>query len=159
MNAGKLGLEELGRMVSAERRRRGISLRDAADELGIPFNTLARVEKGHIPDLPKFKRLVEWCGADIRQFFETQEKPASTTDLIAEHLIADRNLPPSAAEHIAGIVKELYQALARPQEISAAHLRSAKTFRPEAARILGKILNDLNEALIEEAANGPEKRV
>ncbi len=159
MSAGRLELKELGRMVSAERRRRGISLRDAADELGIPFNTLARVEKGHIPDLPKFKRLVEWCGADIRQFFEAQVRPASTTDLIAEHLGTDRNLPPDAAEHIAGIVKELYQALARPQEVSAAHLRSATTFRPEAARILGKILCDLNEALIEEAANGPEKRV
>ena len=159
MNAGKLGLEELGRMVSEERKRRRMSLRIAAEDLGIPFNTLARVEKGHIPDLPKFKRLVEWCGADIRQFFETQERPASTTDVIAEHLGADRNLPPGAAEHIAGIVKELYQALARPQEVSAAHLRSATTFRPEAARILGKILCDLNEALIEEAANGPEKRV
>ena len=97
MSAGRVELEELGRMVSAERRRRGISLRDAADELGIPFNTLARVEKGHIPDLPKFKRLVEWCGADIRQFFEAQERPASTTDAIAEHLGADRNLPPGAA--------------------------------------------------------------
>lgn len=155
MSAGRLELEELGRMVAAERRRRGISLRDAAAELGIPFNTLARVEKGHIPDLPKFKRLVEWCGADIRQFFEPQERPASTTDVIAEHLGADRNLPPGAAERIAGIVKELYQALARPQEVSAVHLRSATTFRPEAARILGKILCDLNEALIEEEVDGP----
>ena len=138
MSTGRLELEELGRMVSEERKRRRMSLRDAAEDLGIPFNTLARVEKGHIPDLPKFKRLVEWCGADIGQFFEAQEKPASTTDLIAEHLKADRNLTSGAAEHIAGIVKELYQALARPQEVSAAHLRSAKTFRPEAARILGR---------------------
>ena len=151
----KLEFNDLGRLVLAERKRRGLSLRDAENELGIPFNTLARVEKGHIPDLPKFKRLVEWCGAEIGQFFEVQERPTSTTDLIAEHLGADRNLPHDAAEHIARIVKELYQALARPQEISAAHLRSAPTFHPEAARILGKILDDLNEALVEEAGNGP----
>ena len=65
MNAGKLELSDLGRLVLAERSRRGLSLREVAHAVGIPFNTLARVEKGHVPDLPKFKRLVEWCGADI----------------------------------------------------------------------------------------------
>ena len=59
MNAGKLDLSDLGRLVLAERTRMGMSLREAALAIGIPFNTLARVEKGHVPDLPKFKRLVE----------------------------------------------------------------------------------------------------
>ena len=159
MSTGKLGLNDLGHLVSAERSRRGISLREAAADTGIPLNTLARVEKGHVPDLPKFKRLVEWCGADIKQFFETPEKTSATTDLIAEHLHADRNLPPEAANQITGIVRELYQALARPQQVSAVHLRAAKTFRPDAARTLGLLLNDLNEALIEEINDGPAKRV
>ena len=116
MNAGNLDLSDLGGLVLAERTRRGMSLREAARAIGIPFNTLARVEKGHVPDLPKFKRLVEWCGADIKQFFEIQERATATTDVIAEHLRADRNLPPDAAERIASIVGDLYQALARPQE-------------------------------------------
>ena len=159
MNSGKLELSDLGPLVLAERNRRGMSLREAALSMGIPFNTLARVEKGHVPDLPKFKRLVEWCGADITQFFEAQEKATSTTDIIAEHLRADSNLPSGAADQIAGIVSELYQALVRPQEIVAAHLRAAKTFRPDAARVLGVLLNDMNEALIEELADGPTERV
>lgn len=159
MNRGKLELSDLGRLVMDERNRRGMSIREAASDTGIPFNTLARVEKGHVPDLPKFKRLVEWCGADINQFFELQEKVAATTDLITEHLQADRNLPPEAAEQIAGIVRELYQVLARPQEVCAAHLRAAKTFRPDAARTLGVLLNDMNKVLIEETADGPAKRV
>ena len=159
MNAGRLDLSDLGPLVLVERTRRGMSLREAALAIGIPFNTLARVEKGHVPDLPKFKRLVEWCGADIRQFFEIQEKSTATTDVIAEHLRADRNLPPEAAERIAGIVTDLYQALARPQEIAAVHLRAAKTFRPDAARALGTLLGDMNEALMEEAADGPTERV
>ena len=92
MNSEGLELSDLGNLVLAERRRRGMSLREAAIAIGIPFNTLARVEKGHVPDLPKFKRLVEWCGADVKQFFEIQEKPTATTDVIAEHLRADRNL-------------------------------------------------------------------
>ena len=159
MTSAKLELSDLGRLVLAERSRRGMSLREAALAIGIPFNTLARVEKGHVPDLPKFKRLVEWCGADINQFFEIQEKATVTTDVIAEHLRADRNLPPEAAERIAGIVGDLYQALARPQEIAAVHLRAAKTFRPDAARALGALLSDLNQALMEEAAHGPAQRV
>ena len=159
MKPDRLELSDLGRLVVAERKRRGMSLREAASAIEIPFNTLARVEKGHVPDLPKFKRLVEWCGADITQFFEVQEKSAGTTDIIAEHLRADRNLPPAAADRISGIVSELYLALARPQDVYAAHLRAAKTFRPDAARALGTLLNDLNHALMEEVIDGPAERV
>ena len=154
MNTGKLDLSDLGRLVFAERTRRGMSLRDAAVETEIPLNTLARVEKGHVPDLPKFKRLVEWCGADIQQFFEVHERATATTEVIAEQLRADRNLSPEAAERIAGIVGELYQALARPQEVVSVHLRAAKTFRPGAASALGSLLDDLNRALAEEDEDG-----
>ena len=159
MNAGKLALGDLGHLVLAERTRRGMSLREAGLATDIPFNTLARVEKGHVPDLPKFKRLVEWCGADIRQFFEIHERATATTEAIAQQLRADRNLPPDAAERIAGIVDDLYQVLARPQEIAAVHLRAAKTFRPEAASALGALLSDLNGALAEESTDDPAKRV
>ena len=159
MNIGKLELNDLGRLVTAERKSRGMSLREAAQATGIPFNTLARVEKGHVPDLPKFKRLVEWCGADVNQFFEIQEKAAATTDIIANHLRADRNLPSDAAERIAVIVRELYSALARPQEVAAVHLRAAKTFRPEAARVLSALLSDLHNALLKESADGPAERL
>lgn len=155
MAAGRLELSDLGRLVAAERSRRGMSLRDAAAEIGIPFNTLARVEKGRVPDLPKFKRLVEWCGADVNQFFEAQEKVIATTDIIAEHLLADPNLSPEAAQQISGIVSDLYQALAQPQELLAVHLRAEATFRPEAARVLGEMLGDLYIALKEEVADGP----
>ena len=159
MNAGKLDLSDLGRLVLDERNRRGMSLREAALDIGIPFNTLARVEKGNVPDLPKFKRLVEWCGEDINRFFESDERASATTDIIAEHLRADRNLPAEAADRIAGIVADLYQALAQPQEIAAVHLRAARTFRPDAARALGALLSDLNQALLEEPANGTAERV
>ena len=159
MSKNRLELSDLGDLVQTERSRRGMSLREAAASLDIPFNTLARVEKGHVPDLPKFKRLVEWCGADINRFFEVQQKTTATTDVIAEHLHADRNLPDEAAEKIASIVTDLYQALARPQEFVAAHLRSAKTFRPDAVRVLGALLDDLNQALLEEANRGTTERV
>ena len=150
MGTRQLDLTELGPLVLAERERRGMSLREAANAIGIPFNTLARVEKGHVPDLPKFKRLAEWCAADIQQFFENHDRAATTPDLIAQHLRSDRNLPTSAADQISGIVNDLYQALARPTEVSAVHLRAAKTFRPDAAHALGMLLNELHVALLKE---------
>ena len=159
MSSEKLELSDLGRLVAAERERMQLSLRETAELVGVPFNTLARVEKGHVPDLPKFKRLVEWCGADINWFFEVHEKSTSTTDIIAEHLLADRDLPPVAASQIAGIVRELYQALARPQEIAAVHLRAARTFRPDAVRELGALLDEMNKALARELSGGPSERI
>lgn len=75
-------------------------------------------------------------------FFETQERTAATTDLTAEHIHADANLPDEVADKMPGIVSEPCWALARPQEIDAVHLRAAKTFRPEASRSLGELLND-----------------
>ena len=159
MSTKNLELSDLGHLVAAERNRRGFSLRQAAHDIGIPFNTLARVEKGHIPDLPKFKRLVEWCGADIQRFFELQEKPATTAERVAEELRSDRNLTPEAAERIAEIVNELYQTLARPRELAAAHFRAAITFRPDAAVALGELLQDMHDALVKEADNGSAKRV
>ena len=39
------------------------------------------------------------------------------------------------------------------------HLRAAKTFRPDAAHALEALLSDLNQALMEEAADGPAERV
>ena len=154
MSERRLELKDLGDLVAAERNRRGLSLRAAAAEIGVPFNTLARVEKGHVPDLPKFKRLVEWCGSDITDFFETQQTASATTDAIAAHLRADANLTEAAANQISGIVNELYQALARPQAVAAVHLRAASTFRPEAARALGALLKDMSEALAKEQTDG-----
>ena len=159
MATSNLELSDLGRLVAEERGRQGLSLRQAAKHIGIPFNTLARVENGHVPDLPKFKRLVEWCGADIQQFFELQERPESTSETIAIQLHSDPNLSQEAADHIAGIVKELYQVLARPKELSAVHLRAAKTFRPDAAIALGTLLNDMHDALLKESHCGVTTRL
>ena len=79
-----------------------------------------------------------------------KKRPESTSESIAVQLHSDPNLSPEAAEQIAGIVKELYQALARPKELSAVHLRAATTFRPDAAIALGALLNDMHDALLKE---------
>lgn len=154
-----LNLDDLGPLVASERERRGLSIREAAKEAGIPFNTFARVERGHLPDLAKFKRLVEWAGADVSQFFERRERTETTPEIVAEYLRSDPNLSVEAADHISGLVTDLYKALARPSHITAAHLRTARTLRPDVASQTGLLIADLEAALQKRRQRGTEKGI
>ncbi len=137
-------LRDLGGRIAARRKRLGLSLRDASAEVGISFNTLARVEKGHLPDFVNFRRLLAWLGES-----ETSASPeqGSTPDVIAGHLRTDPLLPPDAANRIAGIVKDLYEALAKPPLAAPVHLRSARTFTPDAACELADLLGRMHDRL------------
>ena len=144
-------VEELGSLVAAHRRDRGLSLRRAAEETSVAFNTLARIEKGYVPDLATFRRIAQWIGLPAADFFrDDQGSPSSTVDVIAAQLRKDPALGEEASEKIADILTELYAALAQPAEPTAAHLRAAKTFTPDAARGLASLLSDMREALRDE---------
>lgn len=141
-------LEDLAALVAGYRRSRKLSLRKAAEETGVAFNTLARIEKGFIPDLETFRRVSAWIGMSPGEFFEKAGGgKLSTPELIAAQLKADPALSDEAAERIARIIQDLYGALATPDEAVAVHLRAAKTLRPAAARCLGALLVDLRDAL------------
>lgn len=51
---------ELGRLLKQRRETTGLSLRAAADETGVPFNTLARVENGLAADLVNTLAILAW---------------------------------------------------------------------------------------------------
>ena len=141
-------VEELGSLVAVHRRDRGLSLRRAAEETGVAFNTLARIEKGYVPDLATFRRITQWIGVPAADFFQDEQgAPRSTVDVIASQLRRDPALGQEASEKMANILTELYAALAQPAEPTAAHLRAAKTFAPEAARCLASLLSDMRDAL------------
>ena len=130
-------LRDLGTRVAARRKRLGLSLRDASAEIGVSFNTLARVERGHLPDLENFRRLTNWLGEAQPP---TATEAVSIPEVIGAHLRTDPLLPGEAAERIAGIVKDLYEALAKAPAAAPVHLRAARTFTPDAARELGDVL-------------------
>ena len=100
-----------------------------------------------MPDLATFRRLVEWLGLPIDQFFAPTQRTENTAEVIAEHLHADPSLAPDAAERIAGVVRDLYDALALTDRKLAVHLRAAKTFTPSALRVLTDLLDDMQDAL------------
>jgi len=146
-----LDIDALQDLVLAHRARLGLSLRRAAEQADVPFNTLARVEKGHLPDLGNFRRIVAWLGVEPERFFQPPRlRTESTVEVIAYHLAADPNLSAVAADRIAGLVQELYQSLARQDEPTQVHLRAASTFVPEAANKLGNILGRIQVALLQQ---------
>jgi transcriptional regulator with XRE-family HTH domain len=144
-----IDIKTLGLLVRAERERRGrLSLRAAAEQSDVPFNTLARVEKGDLPDLANFRRIVAWLGVPPERFFQpAQTRTENTPELIALHLARDPNLSDVAADQIAGLVRELYARLATSDTDVRVHLRAATTFTPAAARKLGELLERMQHNL------------
>ena len=152
MNAGIFNGENLAKILRDRRETKGIGLRAAAAEAGVSFNTLARVEKGHVPDIETFSRLARWLGRSPADFLgQGGVTSDSTPDVIEAHLRGDPALSSAAAGRIAGIVREFYEELASPTEVAVAcHLRAAPTFRPEASALFGEILQEMHAALLAE---------
>lgn len=144
-----IDIEALKTRVSEHRSRLGLSLRAASEESGVPVSTLMRVEKGHLPDLANFRRLIVWLGISPEKFFELPRiRTESTPEVIAHHLAQDPNLSDAAAERIAGLVRDLYSSLVRPPRDVQVHLRAASTFAPQAAQKLGSLLETMQQKLL-----------
>jgi transcriptional regulator with XRE-family HTH domain len=135
----------LGPMLRARRKRHGWSLRRAASEAGVAFNTIARVEAGHLPDVDNYRKLAAWLGVGENTAAVVQE--ASTMDAITTHLLLDPALDEKDADRIGRMVREMYEALAKPARASAVHLRAATTFKPAAAKMLAELLDDMRSSL------------
>jgi len=138
-------ISKLGAMLRARRREKRLSLRDLADQTGVSFNTLSRVERGHVPDIKNFQRIVDWLEVPAETFLEPAEEP-STPNAIARHLLADRRLSEDAATQIANLVEEMYNKLSGHEPLTV-HLRSAKTFTPGASALLAEILGDMQSKI------------
>ena len=147
-----LTIHDLGRLLKDRRRTKGIGLRAAAEQSGVSFNTLSRVEKGHVPDLETFSRLARWIGRSPADFLDQGSvTPDSTPDRIEAHLRGDPALSSVAAGRIAGMVREFYSQLAKPDEVAVAcHLRAASTFTPEASALFSELLREMHDALVNE---------
>jgi len=146
------GIARLGEMLKERRRRKRLSLRDLADQIGVSFNTLSRVERGHVPDLRNLRRIADWLEVPVEMFIEPSAA-ASTPEVIARHLTSDRRLSSEAAASIAEMVEEMYHRLLGEQPTLAVHLRSARTFTPSAGAELADILRDMQSTLTDQTTD------
>lgn len=140
-------ISQLGVLLRQRRRERRRSLRDLADEIGVSLNTLSRVERGHVPDLVNFQRIVDWLDVPADAFLEPASSEASIPEVIARHLRADPRLTDEDAERIAELVEDMYADLVADHSSLAIHLRSAKTFTPAAGALLSEILTEMRAKL------------
>lgn len=141
------GTSKLGAELKARRRAKRLTLRDLSDEIGVSFNTLSRVERGHIPDMRNFRRIVDWLEMPAEMFTHDE---VSTPEIIARHLRSDRRLSDEAASKMLAIVDDMYRKLAGERPALAIHLRSAKTFTPAAGALLADILGDFQSTILAE---------
>ncbi|MBI1759231.1 MAG: helix-turn-helix transcriptional regulator [Actinobacteria bacterium] len=145
----RLDIGALGQML--RERRAGLSIRQAARDAGVSFSTFARVEGGAQPDLATFARLCAWLGVSPARFFTpVVERETSPLEDAITHLTGDPRLSAVTAGRIAGVLRDMYEALARdaaPQPIIACHLRAAPLLRPGVAPRLAALLTDLHDEL------------
>lgn len=137
---------DLGAVLRARRREKHLSLRDLHELTGVSVNTLSRVERGHIPDLTNFRRIIDWLDEPAERFLDPAGD-ASTPEVIARHLRSDRRLTQEAALELAGVVEEMYRKLVAQRPALSLHLRSAKTFTPGAGALLAEILGEMQANL------------
>jgi transcriptional regulator with XRE-family HTH domain len=133
-------------VLKARRREKHLSLRDLHELTGVSVNTLSRVERGHVPDLNNFSRILDWLDEPAERFLEPAAT-SSTPAAIARHLRADRRLSAEAAAQLAAVVEDMYRKLAGQRPALSLHLRSAKTFTPAAGALLAEILSDMQSSL------------
>jgi transcriptional regulator with XRE-family HTH domain len=139
-------IANLGAILRSRRREKHLSLRDLHELTGVSVNTLSRVENGNVPDLKNFRLIVEWLELPAERFLERAGE-ASTPEVIARHLRADRRLPEAAARQIVEMVEEMYHTLVSEQPSLSLHLRAAKTFTPGASTLLAEILGEMQSKL------------
>ena len=104
---------EFAARLSARRRERRISLREAAAELGVSAATLSRVERSdYLPERDNLFKLLAWLGlAGGQQPAEPHPPGASTLEAIELHLHADAQLSALDAHAIAQMVRLAYERL------------------------------------------------
>jgi len=122
-----------------------MSLRDLSDQIGVSVNTLSRVERGHLPDLKNYQRLVEWLEVPADAFLEQnsgQDTPG-TLDMVIRHFRSDSALTPAAVDKLTTVVRDMYSDLTSAQSRLAVHMRSAKTFTPAAGTLLAEMLGEM----------------
>lgn len=93
-------LEDLGRLVLEKRSKLELGIRGAANEIGISHATLARVEKGFLPDLENYEKIRRWLG--IQE--QPGARPRAAANVSQVHFRREKTATPATAAALARMI-------------------------------------------------------
>lgn len=102
----------LGRRLAIARRNRNLSLRDVAEQAGVTFNWLWRVEQGAFnqPHPERLSKVIEVLGVDAEQIDRmTEGHVSSNLPGLRTYFRAKYGLTPAEIEQVEQTVSELQQ--------------------------------------------------
>lgn len=105
-----LDVDALYVTLDSERRQRGLSWRQVAQEAGVGPSTLSRMAQGNRPDVDSFAALVHWLRLPAEEFMrhsgpEPERQATAPAQAVASLLRADKNLDPDSAAAIDDILQ------------------------------------------------------
>lgn len=128
--ATMLDAVELGDRVRAKRRGKGLSIREAALEVGVSAPTLSRIERGlHLPERENLLKIARWAGVRMDPVLHPNARrvrnaimhdpKGSTVEAVELHLRADKNLTRNDAEALSELFRVAYETVSGKRGTSA----------------------------------------
>jgi transcriptional regulator with XRE-family HTH domain len=97
--AGRLDRSLLAQQIQAKRDQDGLTLRDAAQQSGVSYSTLSRLERAAAhPDVETLNHVLAWLGLPFSRLVPGSEP-------VRAHLRAPRNLVPGVAAALAEVAQ------------------------------------------------------
>lgn len=121
---------ELGDRVRAKRRGKGLSIREAALEVGVSAPTLSRIERGlHLPERENLLKIARWAGVRMDPVLHpnarrirnaiVHDPEGSTVEAVELHLRADKNLSRDDAEALSELFRVAYETVSGKRGVKA----------------------------------------
>lgn len=105
-------LEDIGRLILEKRNKLGLGIRAAARQVGISHATLARVEKGFLPDLENYEKICQWLEIQ-RKNIVAQNNNATVPQV---HFRREKTATPETAAALARMILAAQAAWAKDEE-------------------------------------------
>ncbi|ALY08093.1 HTH-type transcriptional regulator [Bacillus phage vB_BhaS-171] len=106
--------KEIGEKLKALREKKNLSQRDVAEEVGISFSYVSKIERGEkVPTMGVFKNLCDLYGTSVASLFgEEKELPRGLKEIGVEWIsfakdMKDKELTPQQVKEIIEVVQQL----------------------------------------------------
>ncbi len=108
---GRFDADAFYSALDAERRSRGQSWKQLAEEASVSASTLTRMGQGRRPDVDSLAALVSWSGLSADDFVGVEQGKHGPSGLamVSSYLKSDPYLTPEAADALDELIKATYE--------------------------------------------------